>query len=224
MKTLKAIYSLLAAGVIVQTFQSPDVERFLNPHLAGIIFYHLPCVLLASFYIAASLYFAIRYLTTQQWEYEVKSAAANEMAFVLALLALATGVLFSKAQWGRWWQWDPVQSSFLFVVLILFAYQVLRLQIGSPQRRAIVSAKYAAASSLPCLLLILVFPRLPYTQSHSFHPSNAIVHGWLNGFYLATTFEMLAVLLILTLWIFRAAVEAAWLEFRSAASYEVENL
>jgi heme exporter protein C len=214
-KALRGLYALIVAAVVAQTFAVPDAEKFLNPRLARIIFYHLPCALLATVFLSVGVYYALRYVSTKKWEYEVKSAAANELALILTILTLATGVLFSKVQWGAWWQWDPRQTSFLLVVLIFGAYAALRMGIEDPMRRAVASAAYCVASAIPSFFLIFVYPRLPTVENQSFHPSQTIVTGAFDRIYSITIVEVFAVLLVLALWAFRYAVKAALLEFQS---------
>ena len=213
-RLVSSLYGLAVAAVVIQTFAAPDAEKFLNPRLARIIFYHLPCALLTTLFLGIGVYYSFRYLSTRRWEFEIKSSAANEIGFILAVLTMATGILFSKVQWGTWWQWDPRQTSFLLVLLIFGAYTALRMGIDNPEKRAIASAGYSAAAALPSFFLIFVFPRLPAIQNSSFHPSQTVVSGGFDRIYSITILEVLFALSVLTLWIYRLRIRTAYLEFR----------
>ena len=220
MKLLKLLYGAAAGAVIFQSFAVPDAERFLNPRLARIIFYHLPCALVTTVFLFVGVFYSVRYLQNRQWQNEVKAAAANEMGFMLAILTMVTGVLFSKVQWGQWWQWDPRQTSFLLVLLMFGAYSALRMAIDNEEKRAVASAAYWAACAVPSAFLIFVFPRMPSIQNQSFHPSQTIASGGFDRAYSMTILEMLAVLLVFALWAYRARVATGLLEYQQEISNE----
>lgn len=220
MKSLKLLYAAAAGAVIWQSFAVPDAERFLNPRLARIIFYHLPCALLTTIFLFVGVFYSIRFLSTRRWEFEVKAAAANEMGFVLAILTMVTGILFSKVQWGEWWQWDPRQTSFLLVLLMFGAYAALRLAIDNEEKRAVASSAYWAACAVPSAFLIFVFPRMPSIQNQSFHPSQTVASGGFDRAYSFTILEMLAVLLVFALAAYQARVKVGLLEAQTETANE----
>jgi heme exporter protein C len=131
---------------------------------------------------------------------------------------MATGVLFSKVQWGAWWSWDPRQTSFLLVLLLLAAYEVLRLSIADEEVRARSSAAYIAAAALPALFLIFVLPRMP--RFAGLHPSTTLVRGELDATYGTVLWTMVAVFFGLTLWMFRLRVRAVLLEHELVTEHE----
>jgi heme exporter protein C len=72
-------------------------------------------------------------------------------------------------QWNAWWQWDPRQTSFLLVLLLVGAALALRAGLKDDEKRANASAGYAVMLALPAAFLIFVYPRLDSVQT--FHPS-----------------------------------------------------
>lgn len=171
-------------AVTVASFLAPPAKAFMAPELARILFFHLPCAILSSIWIIATAVFGFQWLRTKNEVWDHRLAAAIEISNILAILTLTTGIIFSKVQWGAWWSWDPRQTSFLFVQLLLLAGWALRSAIADDQRRADVSASYSVMTILPTLFLIFVLPRLPQMlNGGSLHPSTTLQRSEMDGTY-----------------------------------------
>ena len=198
------------AGVTFWGYTIPPAAQFPEPDLARMLFFHLPCAIMTSLLVFYAPYLAIRYLMDKKMHWDVRCTSANEIGFLLGLLTMATGIVFSKVQWGAWWSWDPRQTSFLFVLLIYGAYFALRAAIGDEVKRAANSAAYCVVTTLPMLFLIFVLPRLP--QVFSLHPSNTLVQGGLKGDYRYVFLAMLVLFGVLTMWLYKLRVRAGLAE------------
>jgi heme exporter protein C len=206
--------ALLALGVaagIVLSFAAPDAKSFQNPGLARIVFFHLPCALTATLFTILASYFALRHLLSKRLEWDVRSESAFELGAVLGLLTLVTGILFSKVQWGAWWNWDPRQTSFLLVMLLVGAYFTLRGGFADEARRAAAAGAYAVAAALPILFLIFVYPRLPSVVS--LHP-DVVGKGGFDAAYRTVFLFNFVMVLAAAVWIYRLRVRAGLLEIR----------
>ncbi len=192
----------------VFTMKAPPAGNFPNHNLARIIFWHLPCALICSLFVCAAPYFAWRYLRSKENNWDVRCAAAMEITLLTGLLTLATGIIFSKVQWGDYWSWDPRQTSFLIVMLIVGAYFALRSAYGDAQKRAANSAAYVLASILPVLFLIFVLPRVLF----SLHPSTTIIKNEFDSTYRSIFLSMFALMLVICIWMYRMRVRAGLLE------------
>lgn len=207
----KWLAGLALIGTTVWGFNAPPAAQFPEPDLARILFWHLPFAFLTVVYLFAGTVYSIGVLKAKgTGPADAKAEAANEQAMLWSLITMATGILFSKAQWGAWWNWDPRQTSFLFVLLILFAYFAIRAGFSDPVKRAANSAAYCAAALLPILFLIFVLPRLPQVQS--LHPSNTIVGGGLKGAYWQVVLANFALFLGISVWLFRMRTKVSELE------------
>lgn len=212
MRAGKYVLALAMAAGVWMSFWAPDAKGFVNSRLARIIFFHLPCAISTTIFLFVGAWYGLGYLRTRNWSYEIKSAAANEMGFTLGVLTMITGVLFSEMQWGEWWQWDPRQTSFLLVLFLFAGYFALRAGFSEGRRRAANSAAYSVAMLLPAIFLIFVFPRLPYVQRISFHPSQTIVQGGFDRIYSSVLWPICGLILIVAVWLFRMRVRAFELE------------
>lgn len=162
------LFAWIAAGTVFY-FMAPPAKGFPSPELARLLFFHLPCAIGATWFMVLGPYFGVRYLASRKEDWDRRMVAAQEMGFVLGALTLLTGMQFSAVQWGAYWNWDPRQTSFLLVMLMVSAFFVLRGAVADPERRAGSSAGYAVATLLPIVFLIFVYPRLP--QVVSLHPN-----------------------------------------------------
>jgi heme exporter protein C len=211
---LKALTKLILAIAMpigtVLTFTAPDAPKFPHPELARMVFFHLPCALLCSiFLLFLAPYFAWKYLRTKDLAWDVRSHISMELAILLGLLTLTTGMLFSKYQWGAWWNWDPRQTSFLLTMLIAGAYFAIRAAFSDAEKRAANSGAYGLAALLPMLFLIFVFPRLP--QVLSLHP-NVLKDGSFDATYRGTFLLMFALVGIFTAGLYKTRVRLGLLE------------
>lgn len=230
----KAVFALVAGVVSVWTYLVPDAPGFASPEFARIFFWHFPCPMMLLGLIFSAVFFSFRYLagpdeklarraetisvqpikkfliafsgvsTTNKELWDLRSIAAIELGLVFHLLTMLSGILFSKIQWGAWWNWDPRQTSFLISAFFYGAYFAIRAAFPDPEKRAANSAGYLLATLLPQLFLILVYPRI----MESLHPSDTIMKGQLRGGYLYVTLSMLTVVGILTVWLYRLRVRA----------------
>lgn len=207
---LKILFGLAMGAATLWSFMVPDAAMFQKPELARIFFFHFPCAIVTSIFLFLGPYLSIRYLVSKTPEWDVRAASANELGLLFGVFTMATGILFSRVQWGAWWQWDPRQTSFLLVLLIYGAYFALRAAFSDESKRAANSAAYSVATALPALFLIFVFPRLP--QVESFHPTETIQKGLLKGDYGNVTLVMLVLFTVLAAWLYKLRVRAGLAE------------
>lgn len=207
----KILLGLAIAGTTIWGMKVPPAEGFMNPDLARILFWHLPNAFITVAFVIAGTVASIRTLKSRgNAMQDLKAVAFNELALVFALITMATGILFSKVQWGEWWSWDPRQTSFLFVLLILFAYFALRSAFADSAKRAVNSAAYCVAAFIPIVFLVFVLPRMPQVQS--LHPSNTITSGGLKGDYWNVVLANFILFLIVGIWLYRMRVRAGEIE------------
>lgn len=166
----------------------------------------------------AAAWFQFRYVRSHDRAWDERANTCVELTMMFFILTMLTGMLFSRVQWGAWWQWDPRQTSFLLVLLIYAAYFVLREAFPDAERRAMASSAYALAALLPAFFLIFVFPHLPWVLS--MHPSTTIIGGELHGEYLYSVLTMIVLMIGLTVWLYRVRTSLGMLELENEKSYE----
>ena len=118
--------------------------------------------------LMVSVYYAIRYLKTQNRDFDLRSSALVKTAMLFGVLGLATGSLWARNTWDTWWTNDIKLNMSALSMLIYFAYLILRSSIEDPDRRARISGAYNIFALVAVVPLIFVLPRL----TDSLHPGN----------------------------------------------------
>jgi heme exporter protein C len=110
-------------------------------------------------YIIAMVY-GFRYLKTRDIGYDIKSSSAAALGTLFTILATVTGAIWSKFNWGEFWNWDPRQTSIFVLLLMYGAYFALRQAIDNEERRGRLSAVYVVFAAVPALFLMFILPRI----------------------------------------------------------------
>lgn len=118
--------------------------------------------------LMVSVYYAIRYLKTQNRDFDLRSSSLVKTAMLFGVLGLATGSLWARNTWDTWWTNDIKLNMSALSMLIYFAYLILRSSIEDPDRRARISGAYNIFALVAVVPLIFVLPRL----TDSLHPGN----------------------------------------------------
>lgn len=211
MRGYLALLGVVAAILTVMTFTVPDLPAFQSPALARMMLWHLPCAISCTIWLLWACICALMLLSKGGSIWGHRMNAAIELTLLLGVLTLATGIVFSKVQWGDWWSWDPRQTSFLFAMLIVAAYFGLRGSIQESSQRFRVCAVYVAAATLPLLFLIFVFPRLKTVIT--LHP-DVVRQGGMSSDYGGLFFGMLIVLFAIHIVMYRANIRLELLSER----------
>lgn len=207
MRVGQILLALLICVGTVFTMSVPDAKAFQNEALARIIFWHLPAALVCTLFLLAAPYFAFRYLKTKDFSWDLRATAATEIGMLTGMITLITGIIFSDVQWGAPWSWDPRQTSFLLVMLIVGAFFALRAAFSDREKRASNSAAYLLASVLPILFLIFVFPRVLM----SLHP-DVVRKGGFDSTYNTVFLSMFVLFFAVNVWMYKLRVGAGLLE------------
>ncbi|HEY1318516.1 MAG TPA: cytochrome c biogenesis protein [Gaiella sp.] len=132
----------MAVALVLVFFVAPvDADQGISQK---IFYFHVPIALTAYACFGWGAWKALRLLWTRDDRYDLESYTAVHQGTIFGALTLATGSIWAKASWGRWWVWSEDQLV-LFLVLFLFycAYFMLRYSIEAGPRRERISAVYA---------------------------------------------------------------------------------
>jgi len=105
------------------------------------IFYmHLPNSwwALVSFFVVCVA--SVMYLFKRDDKYDRVAGAAAELGVLHCTLALVTGSVWARAEWGHWWLWDPKLTTSLIMWYVYAGYLVLRSTPMGRDRKALVCA------------------------------------------------------------------------------------
>lgn len=126
-----------------------------------IFYFHVPVGLASFLVFGVAAFFSIRFLMTRRREYDTKSRIAMETTLMFVILTMITGVLWTRAAWGVWWQWEPRLTTYFIMTLMIIAYFVLRNSIEDEERRAVYAAAYSCIAVINAPISFVVTRLMP---------------------------------------------------------------
>ncbi|MBL0333217.1 MAG: cytochrome c biogenesis protein CcsA [Chlorobiota bacterium] len=124
------------------------------------LYFHVPTAWLTQLAWFIAFGYAIAYLRTRKLEYDMIAESAAIIGFLFCILATTTGAVWAKFNWGKFWNWDPRQTSIFIVMLIYGAYFALRSSLNNQETKSKISSIYLILLCLPVVFLLFVLPRL----------------------------------------------------------------
>lgn len=121
-----------------------------------IFYFHVPVAEASFLVLLISAIFSAMFLVKRRAEYDTKARIAMETSLIFVILTMITGVLWTKASWGVWWDWEPRLTTYFIMLLMMIAYFVLRSSVEEEERRATYAAVFGilAAVNAPVSFMI----------------------------------------------------------------------
>jgi heme exporter protein C len=193
----------LIAGFVLGFLAPPDYQQGTT---VKIMFLHVPAAWTA---MMAYGLMALMSFVSLIWRHALADVAAKTAAplgAVFTTLGLATGALWGRPMWGKYWVWDARLTSFLLLLFLYLGYIALRTAIEDETRAARAAAILAlvGAVNLPIIEFSVNWQTLHQGESilRADGPQIATVFLWPLGIS-ALGYS----LLFLTLWIVRIRTE-----------------
>ncbi len=120
-----------------------------------IFFFHLGAVAAGFIAILLVAIAGIAYLRTGKRAWDRIAEASAEIGVVFTIIALLMGSIWAKPIWGVWWTWDPRLTSYLILLLIYFAYLMLRASARDDPRVARFSAVFGIVGFIDVPIVIV---------------------------------------------------------------------
>ncbi|MBE0446836.1 MAG: cytochrome c biogenesis protein CcsA [Actinobacteria bacterium] len=148
---------LLLTGIYLAFFVTPEiVVRIEGEEVAQfsqkIFYFHVPVAWVSLlFFIIGGIFgimFLIKFLIKREQSYDQKGYAAVEIGFLFGILVMITGVLWTRADWSVWWDWDPRLTTYLILMLVYAGYFALRSSVQEDSTKARFSAVYAIIAAI----------------------------------------------------------------------------
>lgn len=130
---------------------------------------HVPLAWVSVLGFLFTLIFSIKYLIKKEIIDDVIVRASAKLGTFFCIGATITGMIWAKETWGSYWNWDPRETSIFILLLVYFAYFILRSSIENETVKRNVSAAYAIIASVSMPFFIFVLPRI----SSGLHPGSA---------------------------------------------------
>ena len=135
-----------------------------------IFFFHVPSAWVAALAFTVAMIWSIRYLRRRDVRFDDVVLASSELGFVFCAVALLSGMIWARREWGAFWNWDPRQNTVLILLLIYGGYFTLRSAIADEDKRRRITAVYSIFAFATVPFLMFIVPRIMETL----HPSPII--------------------------------------------------
>ncbi len=132
----------LVLGLMLAFWYSP-MDASTMGFSQKIFYYHAPIAETSLVAFGVAFVAAILYLRNQDPKWDHLGVVAVRLGLLFAILVMVTGMIWGKAAWGVWWDWEPRLTTFLLVCFLYAAYFVLRSVVEEEQRRATYAAVFA---------------------------------------------------------------------------------
>jgi heme exporter protein C len=182
---LTSAWMALTKGQIEGPSANPD-----SP-VRNIIYVHVPSSICSLACFTVLLITSIGYLITSKQSWDHVASASAEVGMIFATILNATGMIFSRAEWGPWWTPTPRLISSAVLWFLYVVYLILRSSIpGSRQRRARICAVFGIIAFLdvPMVYISARYMKDIHQASFSFDNSwqkGAFIIGMLSTMLLA---------------------------------------
>lgn len=132
----------LVAGLLLAFWWAPIDASSLG-FSQKIFYYHAPIAETALVAFGVAFVAAIAFLRTGNPAWDRLGYVSVRLGLVFSVLVMATGMIWGKAAWGVWWDWEPRLTTFLLACFLYAAYFVLRSAVDEERRRATYAAVFA---------------------------------------------------------------------------------
>ncbi len=113
------------------------------PIAQKIFYFHMPSAWACYLAFGVTLAGSALFLKTRNERYDKVAYSAAEIGIVFATIAILTGPVWAKQEWGVYWRWNDMKLVTTFVLwLVYIGYLSLRAAITEPESKARVSAVY----------------------------------------------------------------------------------
>jgi heme exporter protein C len=152
LQLLTLVSAVMAVMALAMVFLYAPREVSMG-EVQRIFYFHVSSAWVGGVALLVALVAGILVLVTGQPKWDRLELASIEVGLAFSVMVLFTGMIWGRPAWNTWWTWDPRTTTFAILILIYFAYLMLRQSLEDPQRRARFAAVYA----------ILAFVSVPIT-------------------------------------------------------------
>lgn len=165
-------------GFHMRTYSPGDITVGTTPGQFGtmtapvaqkIFYFHMPSAWVSYLAFFVTLVASALYLRTRDAKYDRWAFCSAELGVLFATIAIATGPIWAKQEWGVYWRWDDTKLVTTFILwLVYIGYLMLRASMSDAGTRARVGAVYGILGFVTVPMSLLSSRVAPLLQSS--HP------------------------------------------------------
>ena len=159
---------LSCSAIYLVIWYAPDVQNMGKS--SRLLYLHVPLAMCAVISFVLSGIKAVQFLRKENVKYSIESHAAVRVGMLFTVLTTITGAVWAKVAWGVFWNWDPRESSIVFLLLVYVAYFALSKGIDGKSGENRVKASYLLIAAAVMPFFVFVIPRI----YPSLHPDSVI--------------------------------------------------
>ncbi len=132
--------ALYMAFIYAPVAVNPDTGK---PFISQKIFYfHVASAWNAFFAFLVVFIASIIYLGTRNGNWDIVAKVSAEIGVVFTTIVLATGPIWARSAWNRWWDWEPRLTTTLILWFIYLAYILIRASGMEGEKKATLAAVF----------------------------------------------------------------------------------
>jgi len=135
--------ALMIITALCLVFLYAPTERTMGD-VQRIFYFHVSSAWVGFFAFFVTFVAGIVYLRTKKRRWDIVGHASSEIGIVFTAMAVLTGSIWAKPTWNAWYPWEQEPRLILISILLLiyFAYHMLRAFLREPEQRARFAAVY----------------------------------------------------------------------------------
>jgi heme exporter protein C len=167
------VTSASGLGVSTEPFDidvnSPNPQIMVAPVSQKIFYFHMPAAWVCYLAFFVTLVASILYLRSRNVLYDMVASSSAVLGLLFASIALLTGPIWAKQEWGVYWDWSDAKLVATLVLWLAYVgYLMVRRMVRDDRERMRVSAVYGIVAFLTVPLSFLA-SRIA-VLSNSVHP------------------------------------------------------
>jgi heme exporter protein C len=131
-----------------------------------IFYFHVPVAVASMVFVIAAAVYGVLFLVRKDPSLDRRSKACEEVGLVFILATMFSGDLWTRFEWGSWWVWEPRLTTYFILMLLVFAYFILRAAVDDPEKRARFAAVFAVVAAVDAPISFMITRMVP----SSIHP------------------------------------------------------
>ncbi|UCE13932.1 MAG: cytochrome c biogenesis protein CcsA [Candidatus Heimdallarchaeota archaeon] len=167
--------------IVVKSFQGFNVSG--HP-----IFYMVPFAFSTYICFGIVLLSGILYLWRKDMRFDFFLVSGAQTGVVVGAITIIVGIIWSKPEWGYWWQWEPRQTATLIMWLAYVGLLIFRelVEERDHERKATLSAIFGIATSPSVPLSNFVVGALHPPPQQTELGSGVVLYLMLNFLFIGT--------------------------------------
>ena len=138
------------------------IYNYEKPWFSQKIFYfHVPVAEASFLVFSLAGLFALLFLLKKDRKYDIRARLAMETGLFFVTATMITGVLWTKASWGVWWDWEPRLTTYFIMMVLMIAYFVVRNSMDDEERGAIYSSVFCLIAWIDAPISLVITRLIP---------------------------------------------------------------